>query len=386
MPAAPLATACHCDLPRTHPGASEAPFDTVSCLLTHSADDPGHSTQQDHGASDPSGMPILSVAGVDSSWHPSRLPAGPVISVSLCVLPDGAVAVRLEPSEASEWSCLATSAAASASPGRSQPVPSPAQTAARHPLASDACFSESAISLEMSDEARPGPMPKLTEGPAGNQHEGASTATAVVAAEAPAIGADAEADPEAAAATKEQMTEADAAAATVPGSAGEPEIARMDVDQDAGAEREPARELAEAAAATAAAVPDLAGESEIASIVVEEDAGTERDPARELAEAAGAALAAEPSERAAAGPFPWPLYLIGTRDCFTNHLVPISEQVHPCLPGSADLCLVLKMKASLRLDCPSQCSSLSQCYRRDWQQSQAQLMNISEYAKAHRDP
>ncbi|KAK9846783.1 hypothetical protein WJX84_001250 [Apatococcus fuscideae] len=69
------------------------------------------------------------------------------------------------------------------------------------------------------------------------------------------------------------------------------------------------------------------GESEIASIVVEEDAGTERDPARELAEAAGAALAAEPSERAAAGPFPWPLYLIGTRDCFTNHLVPISEQV-----------------------------------------------------------
>ncbi|KAK9833612.1 hypothetical protein WJX74_000510 [Apatococcus lobatus] len=52
-----------------------------------------------------------------------------------------------------------------------------------------------------------------------------------------------------------------------------------------------------------------------------------RDPARELAEAAGAAVAAEASERAAAGPFPWPLYLIGTRDCFTNHLIPITEQV-----------------------------------------------------------
>ncbi len=52
-----------------------------------------------------------------------------------------------------------------------------------------------------------------------------------------------------------------------------------------------------------------------------------RDPARELATTAAAATAAESSERAAAGPFPWPLYLIGTRDCFTNHLVPLSEQV-----------------------------------------------------------
>ena len=51
-----------------------------------------------------------------------------------------------------------------------------------------------------------------------------------------------------------------------------------------------------------------------------------REPARELAEAAGAAVAAEASERAWAGPFPWPLYLIGTRDCFTNHLVPVTEQ------------------------------------------------------------
>ena len=56
-----------------------------------------------------------------------------------------------------------------------------------------------------------------------------------------------------------------------------------------------------------------------------------REPARELAEAAGAAVALEASERASAGPFPWPLYLIGTRDCFTHHLVPISEQVSlPC--------------------------------------------------------
>ena len=59
-----------------------------------------------------------------------------------------------------------------------------------------------------------------------------------------------------------------------------------------------------------------------------------RDPARELATAAAAATAAESSERAAAGPLPWPLYLIGTRDCFTNHLVPITEQVW--LPTATD--------------------------------------------------
>ncbi|KAA6428500.1 MAG: hypothetical protein FRX49_01376 [Trebouxia sp. A1-2] len=51
------------------------------------------------------------------------------------------------------------------------------------------------------------------------------------------------------------------------------------------------------------------------------------DAASQLVLAVAAATAASPGERAQAGQFPWPYYLIGTRDSFTNELVKLQTQV-----------------------------------------------------------
>ena len=51
------------------------------------------------------------------------------------------------------------------------------------------------------------------------------------------------------------------------------------------------------------------------------------DAASQLVLAVAAASAASPGERAQAGQFPWPYYLIGTRDSFTNELVKVQTQV-----------------------------------------------------------
>jgi len=51
------------------------------------------------------------------------------------------------------------------------------------------------------------------------------------------------------------------------------------------------------------------------------------DAASQLVLAVAAATAASPGERAQAGQFPWPYYLIGTRDSFTNELVKVQTQV-----------------------------------------------------------
>ncbi|KAL0039028.1 hypothetical protein WJX77_005595 [Trebouxia sp. C0004] len=51
------------------------------------------------------------------------------------------------------------------------------------------------------------------------------------------------------------------------------------------------------------------------------------DAASQLVFAVAAASAASPRDRAQAGQFPWPYYLIGTRDSFTNELVKVQTQV-----------------------------------------------------------
>lgn len=58
------------------------------------------------------------------------------------------------------------------------------------------------------------------------------------------------------------------------------------------------------------------------------------DAASQLVLAVAAATAASPGERAQAGQFPWPYYLIGTRDSFTNELVKLQTQVgcNDCIP------------------------------------------------------
>ena len=56
--------------------------------------------------------------------------------------------------------------------------------------------------------------------------------------------------------------------------------------------------------------------------------------AEALALAAICAQAASAAERAAAGHFPWPLYFIATRDCFTFELVASTKQVQTLCPSN----------------------------------------------------
>lgn len=57
--------------------------------------------------------------------------------------------------------------------------------------------------------------------------------------------------------------------------------------------------------------------------------------AEAIALTASHALAASATERSAAGPLPWPLYFIATRDCFTFELAALTKQVPTTLLASA---------------------------------------------------
>ncbi len=98
------------------------------------------------------------------------------------------------------------------------------------------------------------------------------------------------------------------------------------------------RPLASPPDAASIATPQLAA-AQTRSVVVHpwEDQLTglqASDAASQLVLAVAAATAASPGERAQAGQFPWPYYLIGTRDSFTNELVKVQTQVSlmDCMP------------------------------------------------------
>jgi hypothetical protein len=75
----------------------------------------------------------------------------------------------------------------------------------------------------------------------------------------------------------------------------------------------------DSAARSSVCAPAVGGLAEVA-------AAAGRSPAAALAAAAAVRAGAE-GLRAAAGPFPWPTYFIGTRDSFTHRLVPLRSQV-----------------------------------------------------------